>query len=206
MTSQVKIKKPTQKQTAIAFGVRRRGIIKDPELQTSLRRYSSFLRRGILSTQQEVIDCVFQETGKKVSQSTVSRFLKWRGITHKKITYHYDEQLKHTDKVEKFIEKIPFLSRSPVLAIDECSFHLNEVPRYAYATKGQRANRRKPRGMKSKDFHNFLTNLEIDKKYYLLMDNLKVHHATRSCQKLGLSTIKELMSSKNIEPEYLPPY
>src|ERR1044072_2415979 len=60
--------------------------------------------------------------------------------------------------------------------------------------------------MKSKDFHNFLTSLEIDKKYYLLMDNLKVHHATNSCRKLGLSTIKELMDSKNIEPEYLPPY
>lgn len=30
------------------------------------------------------------------------------------------------------------------LALDECSFHLNEVPRYAYARKGFRANFRKP--------------------------------------------------------------
>ena len=66
------LKKPTQKQTAVAFGVTdrtirnwdkrrrlnkshleigRKGIIKDPKLQTSLRRYSSFLKQGILSTQ-----------------------------------------------------------------------------------------------------------------------------------------------------------
>ena len=60
--------------------------------------------------------------------------------------------------------------------------------------------------MKSEDFHEFISELKIDKKSYLLMDNLKVHHATKSCQKKGLSTIKELLVSKNIEPEYLPPY
>jgi len=60
--------------------------------------------------------------------------------------------------------------------------------------------------MKSKDFHKFISELPIDKSHYLLLDNLKVHHATKSCQKEGLSTIKELMTSKNIEPEYLPPY
>src|SRR3954469_19127029 len=55
-------------------------------------------------------------------------------------------------------------------------------------------------GMKSKDFHEFISELELlpNQKCYLLLDNLRVHHATKSCQKLGLSTIKELMESKNI--------
>ncbi|MEG7978667.1 MAG: transposase [Mollicutes bacterium UO1] len=128
------------------------------------------------------------------------------------------------------------MSKSPVLALDECSFHLNEVPRYAYSTKGMRANRRKlgnkggnhtlilciqnvkdrgviyyeliQGGMKTKDFHKFISNLELpsNEKYHLLLDNLSVHHAKQSCLELGLAPIKELMASKNIELEYLPPY
>jgi arginine repressor len=103
-----------------------------------LRNYISQLKKGVISNQQEVADRVFKEMGQKISQPTISRYLKKRRVTHKKISYHYDEQLKHTDKIKKFIEQIPFLSKSPILAIDECSFHLNEVPRYAYATKGKR--------------------------------------------------------------------
>ena len=62
--------------------------------------------------------------------------------------------------------------------------------------------------MKTKDFHNFLTDLKLptSEKHHLLLDNLKVHHAKQSCQKLGLTPIKELLASKNIKPEYLPPY
>src|SRR2546421_3909101 len=62
--------------------------------------------------------------------------------------------------------------------------------------------------MKTKNFHNFLTNLQLptNEKYYLIMDNFSVHKAKGSCIKLGLSTIRELLESKNIEPIYLPPY
>jgi len=64
------------------------------------------------------------------------------------------------------------------------------------------------KGMKTKHLHKFLTELPTsnDTKHHLLMDNLSVHKATKSCQKLGLSTIRELLESKNIEPIYLPPY
>ncbi|CAI2200494.1 14861_t:CDS:1, partial [Funneliformis geosporum] len=63
-------------------------------------------------------------------------------------------------------------------------------------------------GMKTEDFHKFISslNLPTNQKCYLLLDNLKVHHATKSCQKLGLTTIKELLASKNIIPIFLPPY
>jgi len=62
--------------------------------------------------------------------------------------------------------------------------------------------------MKSVNFHQFLTNLKLstNEKHHLLLDNLKAHYATKSCQKKGLSTIRELLESKNIEPVYLPPY
>lgn len=62
--------------------------------------------------------------------------------------------------------------------------------------------------MKTKNFHEFLSTLDLpaDKKHYLLLVNLSVHRATKSCQKLKLSSIRELLASKNIEPIHLPPY
>ena len=64
-------------------------------------------------------------------------------------------------------------------------------------------------GMKSKDLHKFLTKFKPSnngKENVLIMDNLSAHKATKSCMKLGLSTIKELLESKNIEAIFLPPY
>jgi len=51
--------------------------------------------------------------------------------------------------------------------------------------------------------------LSDERKLYgsnLLLDNVRVHKAKQSCIKLKLTTIKELLRSKNIEPVYLPPY
>lgn len=62
--------------------------------------------------------------------------------------------------------------------------------------------------MKTKEFHEFLQgiNLFSNEKHYLFLDNLKVHHAKKSCLKLKLTPIKELLESKNIEPVYSVPY
>jgi transposase len=38
------------------------------------------------------------------------------------------------------------------------------------------------------------------------LDNAKVHHATHSCRKLGLPTIKEQLTQKRIFPNFLPSY
>ena len=120
--------------------------------------------------------------------------------------------------------------------MDECGFHLNETPRYGYSHKSSRAGYTKPGypgnnhtlilciqnvagkgvihhevikgGIKTENFHNFLTNLKLpnESKHYLIMDNFSVHKAKGSCIKLGLTTIEKLLESKNIEPLYLPPY
>ena len=150
---------------------------------------------------------------------------------------HYAEQSKYAKEIKEFTEiTIPSLSQSQILAMDECSFRLNEAPRFGYSEKGSKAVRRRPgkrgsnhtlvlcvtnvgekgvvhyelieKGIKTKSFHEFLTklNLPADEKHYLLLDNLPVHKATDSCRKLKLSTIRELLTSKNIEPIYLPSY
>lgn len=64
-------------------------------------------------------------------------------------------------------------------------------------------------GLNSQTFHEFLSEFNPPnngKKNVLIMDNLSAHKATKSCQKLGLSTIEELLTSKNIEIIFTPPY
>lgn len=64
-------------------------------------------------------------------------------------------------------------------------------------------------GVNSKKFHQFLTDFSPPnngKRNVLIMDNLSSHHATKSCIKLGLSTIEELARSKVIEIIFLPSY
>jgi transposase len=173
-----------------------------------------------------------------VSQPTICRILKKMGITYKKNTYQSTEQLKQQEKIKHFIDEvIPSLSQSNVFFLDECSFHLNETPRYGYSLKGSRVITQRPGqkgknhtlifltqisngekiihskliegGMKTEDFHKFLTEFNPPnngKENYLIMDNLPVHRAKKSCLKLGLTTIEELLISKNIKPIYLPSY
>jgi transposase len=188
------------------------------------------------ATQQEMADFISKKIGQKISRYAISRTLKKFEITRKKLTNHYLERVKYARRTTKFKKIIRCLSRPYALALDECSFHLNEAPRYGYAHKSSRANYRKPGnqggnhtlmlciqnvasrgvvhyeliegGMKTKEFHSFLTNLQlpINKKRYLLMDNLSVHRAKKSCLDLKLTTIEELLESKRIKPVYLPSY
>ncbi|CAG8719523.1 1477_t:CDS:2, partial [Racocetra fulgida] len=188
------------------------------------------------STQQEMADYYFEKTGQRISRFAVSRTLKILGITRKKTSYSYTERLNYKERTEEFKRIISSLSQPFILALDECSFHLNEAPRYGYVLTSSRVNSQKPGkkgenhtlilciqnikgkgiihyeliqgGMKTENFHTFLSTLKLpaNEKHYLIMDNLPVHKAKQSCIKLGLSTIKELLKSKNIEVVFLPPY
>lgn len=159
---------------------------------------------------------------------------KWIDITYQSSEQSRQE---NESQIKEFInETLPNLPQSRTLFLDECSFRLNEAPRRGYCPLGTRLFAQRPGnkgknytfiflaqiangkkvihsrliegGMKSKEFHEFLSDLELPSsdKYYLLMDNLSVHKAKDSCKKLKLSTIRELLVSKNIEPVYLPPY
>jgi transposase len=64
-------------------------------------------------------------------------------------------------------------------------------------------------GLNSEKFHQFLTEFNPPnngKKNVLVMDNLPVHRAKKSCWKLGLSAIRELLRSKGVEVIFLPSY
>jgi len=139
-------------------------------------------------------------------------------------------------KAEEFEQELFSMLHLPILALDECSFHIGEAPRYGYAKRGLRVNSErtgkksinytlllcvrnvekegvvycwlKEGAVKAEHFHEFLSEIELstNEKTYLVMDNVRIHHASWACRKLGLSTIKELLESKNIEPMYLPAY
>jgi transposase len=186
-----------------------------------------------INNQQELVDYASQLTGQPITRFIISRTLKKHEIRRKKRTYHYAEQ--SVEKIVDFQDLLCSLDGSPMFALDECSLHLGEVPRYGYAKWGsrihsQRTGKRSSNytlilcvanigkggvvlysliegGMKTEDFHWFLSNLKINnEESYLIMDNVKVHHANQACKKLGLSSIRELLESKNIKPLYLPPY
>jgi len=66
------------------------------------------------------------------------------------------------------------------------------------------------KGTDAVDFYNFLKNIELpslpnNEKYYLLLDNSKIHYTTDELEELGLS-MEELAREKNIELVYLPRY
>jgi len=195
----------------------------------------SFFSRNNTKTQQEAADYLFRQTGELFGQSAISRALKREGITHKKAAKRYSEQnlekVRHF-----LIDNYPLYSSPYCLAVDECGFNLGEAARYAYSRKGCRAVISRPGqrgsnytlilciqniekqavisyklikgGAKAKDFHDFLKDIKLpkNKEHYLLLDNAKVHHATKTCRDLGLASIEELAKQKGVKLKYLPSY
>jgi transposase/predicted transcriptional regulator len=196
-----------------------------------------YVEKNVDKVQKNMSDYILQKTGLEISQPTISRFLKSERITRKKISYRYSEQKPKVEEIKRFVKYFKSLClNSPIIALDECSFHLNESPRRGYSPKGSRAVSYRPGnkgtnitlilcieiikkkgvfsyeliegGLETKSFHNFLSELRVsgEKDYYLMMDNLPVHHAKQSCINLSLSPIGELLKSKRIIPIYLPAY
>ncbi|CAI2187813.1 9793_t:CDS:2, partial [Funneliformis geosporum] len=148
------------------------------------------------------------------NQSTICHSLQRVKITYKEITPQATEQLrkKNKAKIEEFINiTLPSLLQSKANI-----FFLDEGKHYTLIfliqiTNGEKVIHSKliEGGMKSKDLHEFLADFNPPnngRKNVLIMDNLSVHKATKSCQKLKLTTIEELLRNKNIEPIFLPPY
>ena len=160
------------------------------------------------------------------SRFTASRMLKGYGLTRKRGT-----RLKlryNADKGLQFLEDIPS-SFSPLLAsIDEMSVMLNVAPSYGYAPRGQRAVLSQP----SRRTVSYMLTLCVCPVGILnwtlrsgsiasifcqalskspegitrLLDNARIHHATKCLTRKGLPTVAELAESKSISLKYIPAY
>lgn len=60
------------------------------------------------------------------------------------------------------------------------------------------------KGVRSEDFRQFLLSLPADTT--VVLDNASIHHATKSLQKKGLTSIPEVAKSRNQVLQYLPAY
>lgn len=86
----------------------------------------TYVEKNNTKNQRDMIDYLFQETGLKVNQSTISRALKKNNITYKKAEKQYSEQDKK--KVRQFIvDNSRLLSLSSFYALDESGFNLGAV-------------------------------------------------------------------------------
>jgi len=91
----------------------------------------------------ETSDYLLKETGQKFSIPTIFRALERANKTLKKGTKQCIKQ--DEEKVKQFItENSWLLDLDSLLAIDECGFNLGAIPKYARATKGERAVIKRP--------------------------------------------------------------
>ncbi|KLL03080.1 MAG: transposase [Mycoplasmataceae bacterium CE_OT135] len=199
-------------------------------------RLQTYIIQNSTVTQQDMINFFTQQTGLTIHQSNISRLLKRKGITYKKLTYHYT--LLNKEKARVFAEETKsLLAKHPFMAIDECSFYPNEDPRYGYSLKGSRAISKRPRskgdnhytlllciknanqggifhhklierGANTKIFHDFLEEIDlyVDKKHYLLLDNASIHRAPDKRKELNLPSIEAQLAMKNIEARFIISY
>jgi arginine repressor len=102
----------------------------------------SFITKNNTLKQQEMVNYLFRQLELKVDQSTISRTLKREKITYKKAVVRYSEQKSRIKEIINFANYFKFLifPCEEVLALDECSFHLNEAPRRGYSRKGLRTS------------------------------------------------------------------
>ncbi|RHZ36138.1 IS630 family transposase [endosymbiont GvMRE of Glomus versiforme] len=104
-----------------------------------------FIKENNTKNQQAMANYICQQLGLKISQPTISRFLKREEVTYKKVAYQYSEQKPKIEEIELFKKKVKSLpSNSFIFALDEMSFHLNEAPRRGYSYKGSRAISHRP--------------------------------------------------------------
>jgi transposase len=186
------------------------------------------------ATLRELSDYLSKETGQEFSIPTIFRVLKRRKISWKKADKQFSEQNK--EKIKQFVkDNCWLLSLSSLYSLDECSFNLGAVPRYARAHKSKRAVVKRPGnkgsnytlilsvqnldkgeinyelikgGAEAWNFYDYLKNMKTSdkEKRYILLDNVRIHHAVKVLKELGLPSIKELAEQKNIVLVYLPSY
>ena len=180
----------------------------------------SFIDSEILLNQNDIKDYIFKEFGIIIHQSNISRLLKRLNISYKKISKIYSE--KKIDNQE-WIKEFEIQNKNKrKMAMDECSFVMNESPRYGYASKSKRAYFKSP-GNKGKRYSlilcisedNKIINYELktgntnslviqgffkkmeNENGILILDNASYHKS---------KVVKESIKDHKFQNHFLPPY
>ena len=181
------------------------------------------INKKIIVTQNQIKNFIKKKFNIDVHQSTISRTLKRLNITYKKISKIYSEKRINNDEwINEFKEKINYKNEN-ILAMDECSFHMNETYNYGYSLKGKRAYKKSP-GNKGKRYSlilcisnkNKIINSEIydktinSEKITLFFNNMKNENGillldNASCHKSKV-TKENIDKNCKFQTYHLPPY
>lgn len=174
-------------------------------------------------TQREMADYVFEKTGERFCDATISLILKKIKYTYQVIPYRHPQQKQNLIEVVEFMERANKLPPRQILATDESGHPLNLALKRGWGPKGEKIADFKPSygtnyslillirnvekggiihwelvkdAVNTEVFADFLSRVELpdEETYYLLMDNIRFHHAKK---------IKEILANKNIEPRYI---
>ena len=168
-----------------------------------------------------------QVHGVRASLSTLSRFCRRTGLTHKKATRQFSEA--NETCVANFIAQARASLGPQLYALAEAAVLCNHVKGYAWSQKGARAVVQWPgtRGkahslllcissagvlshtfvegaITARLFADFLTRVPHDAQ--VVLDNARIHHATNVLRRQGLPTVPEVAARRGLTMSYLPPY
>ena len=161
----------------------------------------------------------------RISSRGVSNIISRNGFTRKKGT---KLNIKYQrDLGSRYLEELRARYTPMIASLDEASFMLNLAPTYGWAPKGQRAVISQPGKrtvslllcicpvgvlnwrLRSGTFDSiiFLDFLrQLPNGITLMLDNARIHHATKCLQDKGLPAVEELARSKSIDLMFTPPY
>ncbi|CAG8711273.1 13364_t:CDS:2, partial [Ambispora leptoticha] len=163
----------------------------------SYKEIAKGLKRSVrmnkkVKTLKEMSDYVFSKTNKRFCVATISLVLKKIKYSYQTVPYRHPQQKQNLPEVIEFMERINKLPSKQILSTDESGFPLNLALRRGGIIQWNLVKDT----VNTEVFANFLSRVKLsdEEKYYLLLDNIRFHHAKR---------IKELLVSKNIEPRYI---
>ena len=178
-------------------------------------------------TLRQAADWLAQHHAIHVCRMTVLNYCRRYRLTYKKATKAYLEM--NEMKARQFLRQMATSYSPRVVALDEAAFCLNHVRAYAWSIRGSRAIvarpavRKKARSLllcvsstgvikwelyegavDAVRFSTFLQDLPDGSN--VVLDNAKIHHATKSLTSKGMKTVAQTASDKNLTMSYLPAY
>ena len=175
----------------------------------------------------EIANHVWQTQGISISARLISKILARSDITRKRgtrvhIRYNVERGL-------QFLHEVRSCYSILTASLDEMAVMLNMAPTHGWAPRGKRAVIRQP-SKRTVSYMLVLCICPIGVLYWslrsgsidsvvfsevmaklpngmtLLLDNARVHHASKCLVEKGLPTIAELAASKSITLKFTPPY
>lgn len=165
---------------------------------------------------KHICDKIKNAFGYNISRTTLSRYLKQIGITHKKMRKITKTPKNTLEIKEKFKEEIREIGLENVLSFDEVGFQIEMFSRKGWSKKGERCyyenNKRghenwtgaflistkgiikwklTKEGMNKERLISYIDELPSLNGKTLVMDNLRVHHSLDVLKRLKMKGLKE---------------